>query len=422
MSDHPHTSPNREDLLMNLAGWLTVLAVLIITWLSVDDPTARWLGTGFCLAFGLMDFMPLFSGNKRQRSLYLLIETLLTIGLFLMRPNSFAAPVLFFVLSAKAMMMVPVRQGLLWIAGFAAVTFAFLAWELGVLAGLVTLLPYLGGYVFFGAFGKNTQDAILARAETQRLLSELQVTHAQLREKSAQVEQLAVADERNRLSRELHDSLGHRLTVAVVQLEGAQRLAAVDPDRAGRMIGTVREQMKEALADLRRTLQALRNPSEDELPLGPALSKLARQFQEATGLPVQLHVSPDLPALPDPQRHALYRSAQEALTNAQRHAQARHVWVEVAPCAAGVRLTVDDDGRGLPTTPGEGLGLRGLRERADAVGGAVVVGASAHGGAQVVVTVPAANPGGGVTDATGGAGLGASTPSSVKNQPTIGQP
>lgn len=297
---------------------------------------------------------------------------------------------LFFVLSSKAMMIVPARQGLMWIAAFAVMVFVFLATTLGALEGFVTLLPYLGGYIFFGAFGKNAQDAENARNEAQRLLSELQVAHAQLRETSAQVERLAVADERNRLSRELHDALGHRLTVAVVQLEGAQRLVPSDPDRAGRMIGTVREQMKEALADLRRTLQALRNPSEDDLPLGPALSKLTRQFQEATGLSVQLHVSPDLPPLPDPQRHTLYRGAQEALTNAQRHAQARQVWVELAPCADGVRLSVDDDGHGLPAELGDGLGLRGLRERTDSVGGVLTLGASPRGGAQIRVTVPAA--------------------------------
>jgi len=384
-----HTTANTpNNLLMNLAGWLTVLAVMLISWISIDDPVARWLGTGLCLAFGLMDFVPMFWQSARNVTFYLLIESLITAGLFLTGPNSFAAPVLFFVLSSKAMMMVPARIGLLWIAAFGVITYVFLAINMGALAGLVTLLPYIGGYVFFGAFGKNAQDAEDARNNAQRLLSELQVTHAQLREKSEQVEQLAVADERNRLSREIHDSLGHRLTVAVVQLEGAQRLVPTDPERASRMIGTVREQMKEALADLRRTLQALRGPSEDELPLGPALSKLTRQFQDATGLPVQLHVAPDLPHLTDSQRHTLFRGAQEALTNAQRHAQARHVWVELAPCADGVRLSVDDDGRGLPVKLGDGLGLRGLRERADAVGGALTLGPSLHGGAQIAVTVP----------------------------------
>ncbi len=387
----PHASANtHNNLLMNLASWVTVLAVTLITWISIDDPVARWLGTGLSLAFGLMDFVPMFWQNVRNATLYLLLESLICAGLFMTGPNSFAAPVLFFVLSSKAMMMVPARTGLLWIAAFGVITYGFLALRMGPLPGLVTLLPYIGGYVFFGAFGKNAQDAEEARNNAQRLLGELQVTHAQLREKSEQVEQLAISDERNRLSRELHDSLGHRLTVAVVQLEGAQRLVPTDPERAGRMIGTVREQMKEALADLRRTLQALRSPREDDLPLGPALSKLTRQFQDATGLPVQLHVSPDLPHLTDPQRHALYRGAQEALTNAQRHAQARQVWVELAPCADGVRLSVDDDGHGLPAELGDGLGLRGLRERTDSVGGVLTLGASPRGGAQIRVTVPAA--------------------------------
>lgn len=377
-----------NDLFMYFAGWLTVLAVAIVSWLTIQEPVARWVGTGLCLAFGLTDIVPMIWPKAHNHFYYILAGTIITIGVFFTGPNTFAAPILFFVLSSKAMMMVPAREGLLWIAAFAVITYIFLTIVLGPLPGFVTLLPYLGGYVFFGAFGKNAQDADTARSEAQRLLSELQVAHAQLRETSAQVERLAVVDERNRLSRELHDSLGHRLTVAVVQLEGAQRLASTDPERAGRMVGTVREQMKEALADLRRTLQALRSPSEDDLPLGPALSKLTRQFQDATGLNVKLHVSPDLPPLPDQQRHTLYRGAQEALTNAQRHAQAGNVWVEVAPCSDGVRLTIDDDGRGLSDDPATGLGLRGLRERADALGGALTLGPSSRGGAQIVVTVP----------------------------------
>jgi len=385
----PAASTNTTNsLLMNLAGWVTVLAVMLITWISIDDPVARWLGTGLCLAFGVMDFVPVLDHTPRGATLYLLFQSLIVVGIFFTGPNGFAAPVLFFVLSSKTMMIVPARVGLIWIGAYGVVTYVFLAFTMGPLPGLVTLLPYVGGYVFFGAFGKNAQDAEAARNETQRLLNELQVTHAQLREKSEQVEQLAVADERNRLSRELHDSLGHRLTVAVVQLEGAQRLVPSDPDRAGRMIGTVREQMKEALADLRRTLQALRSPAEDDLPLGPALSKLTRQFQEATGLPVHLHVAPDLPHLTDPLRHTLYRGAQEALTNAQRHAGARQVWVALAPENGGLRLTVDDDGHGLPADRTDGLGLRGLRERADAVGGLLALGPSPQGGAQVRLTVP----------------------------------
>ncbi|HRE28951.1 MAG TPA: histidine kinase, partial [Anaerolineales bacterium] len=211
----PAASTNTTNsLLMNLAGWVTVLAVMLITWISIDDPVARWLGTGLCLAFGVMDFVPVLDHTPRGATLYLLFQSLIVVGIFFTGPNGFAAPVLFFVLSSKTMMIVPARVGLIWIAAYGLVTYVFLAFTMGPLPGLVTLLPYVGGYVFFGAFGKNAQDAEAARNETQRLLNELQVTHAQLREKSEQVEQLAVADERNRLSRELHDSLGHRLTVA----------------------------------------------------------------------------------------------------------------------------------------------------------------------------------------------------------------
>lgn len=106
-----------------------------------------------------------------------------------------------------------------------------------------------------------------ARQETQQVLDELDDAHQQLQTYAAQVEELAVAEERNRLSREVHDTLGHRLTVLIVQLAGAERLVAKQPDRATEKIATVRQQLDEGLGELRRTVAMLRAPSETDLAL-----------------------------------------------------------------------------------------------------------------------------------------------------------
>lgn len=368
--------------LLDLAGVFTVAAVAVISFVSIDDPTARWISLALLLAFaGLLVFHPRHVTSVLILQAYFAAQTLLAVGLLFLQPNAFAAPILFFILSAEVMVTLATRPALLWILGFLAITYVFAATLGGWLEGLLFTLPYAGGYLFFGTFGKALRDAQLARAESQQLLEELRTAQDQLKD-------LAVAEERNRLAREMHDSLGHRLTVAVVQMEGAQRLIPTDPERAGRMVGAMREQMKEALAELRRTVATLRTPLAGDLPLDTALQRLTQGFQESTGLVVHLSLAP-LPALTEAQRLALYRTAQEALTNAQRHAQARTVWLEVRVAGDTIHLTATDDGRGFPADlNGGGFGLRGLQERAAQLGGAVALEARPGGGARLSFSIP----------------------------------
>jgi signal transduction histidine kinase len=201
---------------------------------------------------------------------------------------------------------------------------------------------------------------------------------------------LAVIEERNRLAREMHDTLGHRLTVAAVQLEGAQRLCNQDPDRAANMVGTVREQVKEALSELRGTVATLRAPVEVDLALRSSLRRLARAFEEATGLTVNLTLPEEMSHLPREQRLALYRGGQEALTNVQRHAGASQVWLTLMDQDEQVVLLMSDDGVGFPGGPAKAtsFGLRGLKERVEQLGGSIVLEARAGGGAQLRLSLP----------------------------------
>lgn len=141
------------------------------------------------------------------------------------------------------------------------------------------------------------------------------------------VERMATHEERNRLAREMHDSLGHQLTVAAVQLEGAQRLIPKDPDRAAHIVETARAQVRDSLDDLRRTVAALRQPEQADIALPQAIRQLATLFEQATGLAVQCVMPNQLPDLPLAHRLTCYRAAQEGLTNVQRHAQAKNILI-----------------------------------------------------------------------------------------------
>jgi signal transduction histidine kinase len=246
------------------------------------------------------------------------------------------------------------------------------------------VLFYAAAFTMTAVFGYALRQAEIARRKNEELLEELKTTQRQLQD-------LAVAEERARMAREMHDSLGHRLTVSIVQLEGAQRLIPSDPERAARMIGTMRDEMKEALAELRRTVSALRAPIIDNLPLDTALSTLSQSFQQNTGIPTHFSVSPGFPELPETHSLALYRAAQEALTNVQRHAMAHNAWIQLDADDQNITLVMQDDGKGIEDEHGKnrtGSGLLGLRERAAQLGGEMQLAERPGGGTQLTFAIP----------------------------------
>ncbi len=241
----------------------------------------------------------------------------------------------------------------------------------------------------FAGFATSVLEANRARREAQQLLSDLQAAHRQLQEYASQVEELAVARERDRLSRDLHDTLGHRLTVSIVQLEGAGRLIAAAPERASQMVDAVRQQLDEGLSEVRRTVGMLRTPVTADLSLPKALHELAVDFEKATELTIRVTLPDSLPPLPEAQRLALYRAAQEALTNVQRHAQAGQASLTMDLSPELLTLRVKDNGIGISDEANQqGFGLRGMRERIMQLGGSGELRSGRSDGTTVVVQLP----------------------------------
>jgi signal transduction histidine kinase len=387
--------PMHRDRLLRSSAYIALIAVAVVgVWQAYQDGP-RWPVAALMLAaFGiLMTFAPESSPARAcpvpawQAHAFLALEAAIACALTLaFRGGGSLYLILLFIVGVQAMLLSE-RSGILWVVGLAVITAASMYAVYGV-DGLLGSLPMAGGYLFFTMFASALRRADAARFQSEQLLAQLQEAHRQLQQYSARSEQLAVAEERNRLAREMHDSLGHRLTVSAVQLEGAQRLIAADPERAGRMVGTAREQVREALADLRRTVATLRSPLEADLPLESALQQMADRFRDATGIPVGVSLQP-LPSLSAAQRHTLYRAVQEGLTNVQKHAHATHVHVAVAAQDSTVTATVMDDGGG-PGEAAPGFGLAGLRERAGHLGGTVSLAAAAGGGAVLTMRLPLA--------------------------------
>ncbi len=395
--------PRRGNWSLYIAALVTYVATTTLALTRASGPELRPPYAALLAAYGLaLGYSLAAEPTGRGLHLYLAVQTVLTGGLMALHVPTYSFfSILFIILSAQAMWLPSQRAGFAWIAAFTLITTFFALSSGGGLTRLTLAGLYAGSYFFFGIFSAAVARADAARQESQRLLGELQQVHDQLQEYALKAEELAVAEERNRLARELHDTLGHALTISVVQLEGAQRLIAADPERTSRIIGAVREELRGALSELRRAVATLHTPLEAELPLPQVLSRLATRFEEATRLPVHLALPAEAPALSPEYRLAFYRAAQEALTNIQRHAQAKQVWLTFsgsetgAPKSGGAggtsdsaTLIVSDDGVGLRLTGEPGFGLRGLQERAAQLGGELTVDSRRGGGTQVRFSVP----------------------------------
>jgi signal transduction histidine kinase len=248
------------------------------------------------------------------------------------------------------------------------------------------LAPYVLAVVLTMALLRQSAD----RERLQTLYDELREAHEELQILHRQAEESAVNRERNRLAREIHDSVAHYLTVVNLQLEAVEKLGTDQPERAVREAKRARRLTVDCLQEVRRSVAALRSATLEELSLPGALKKLASDFSENTGLEVHLEVAiPEDLQLASDARLALYRAAQEGLTNIQRHAHARTARVVLARQNGNVELAVEDDGVGPgPSKSDGGFGIVGLRERVELLGGQLGFGGAPQGGSRLAVSVP----------------------------------
>src|SRR5215212_1285799 len=195
-------------------------------------------------------------------------------------------------------------------------------------------------------------------------------------------------EERRRLRRDLHDGLGAQLAGLNVQAGTLRRLIPRDPDAADVLVVELRDELRSAIADIRRLVYDLRPPALDDLGLVESLRRLAEHYgSEGEQLRVSVKAHEDLPDLPAAVEVAVYRITQEALTNVVRHARARTCVVRLA-VNDNVALEIVDDGVGIPEERSAGVGLSSMRERAAELGGSCVVQSIPKGGTQVLVRLP----------------------------------
>ena len=201
----------------------------------------------------------------------------------------------------------------------------------------------------------------------------------------------AVAEERARIARELHDVVGHSVSVMTVQASGVRRLLREDQEREREALLIVERTGREALAEMRRMVGVLRRPEEaPALAPQPSLGHLDRLVQQAreAGLPVDLRIEGEAVALPAGVDLTAYRLVQEGLTNTLKHAKASCAHVRVNYGDGMIEVTISDDGHGVGNGDGGGHGLVGMRERVSVYGGELDAGPQPGGGYRLRAKLP----------------------------------
>jgi signal transduction histidine kinase len=241
--------------------------------------------------------------------------------------------------------------------------------------------------------GETFSDADRALLEDLARQAEVAVHAVRLTDDLQRSRERLVAtreEERRRLRRDLHDGLGAQLAGLNVQASTLRRLIPSDPGAADELVVELREELRGAIADIRRLVYDLRPPALDDLGLVEAMRRLAERYgSKDAPLRVVVEAPEDLPNLPAAVEVAVYRITQEALTNVARHARATTCVVRLA-VNDNVTLEIVDDGVGIPAGRSAGVGLSSMHERAEELGGGCTVEISAGGGTRVLARLPLA--------------------------------
>jgi len=214
--------------------------------------------------------------------------------------------------------------------------------------------------------------------------------NAQLTAYAATLEELTISRERNRMARELHDTLAHTLSTLSLQLETVKAYWEVDPAAAQHMLDKSLEATRSGLQETRRALKSLRASPLDDLGLVLALQKMAEETAARANLKLDLSLPNRPVSLSAGVEQAIYRVAQEALANAAHHANAQALTLQLSVSGPDVLLLVRDDGLGFNVRQGEAsgrFGLPGMRERAQLVGGQLTIDSQPGQGTTVRLTI-----------------------------------
>lgn len=372
----------RTALALDLSSWIVLVVMGILGMTALEGTGPRIAAALLCAAYGGLDLL----GGRSQRAarhpvLIFAAQTTVVAGLLALHPrfqDTFAF--LFVLLSIRVVLVLGLRVGGWWIALFWVLSSAAALWTHGR-EGFFNVVFNLGVYPLCGMVGYAL--AALARSTTERA-----ATLAQLRQAQDQLRRVAVDEERRRLGRDLHDSVKQQVFAATMQLGAAKALLPDHPQRALGAIERAEQAARSAGSELNVVINELR-PADLDQGLPTALDELATQWSRQLGTTIVRDIDERV-QVPDDTGLALIRVAQEALANVGRHAAAAQVRLTLSGSAAGIDLTIADDGSGFdPDQCRTGVGVSSMRERLAALAGTLEITSSPGDGTAISAHLPA---------------------------------
>jgi signal transduction histidine kinase len=365
---------------LDIATYVSMAAMSLLGMSGLPSLRSQLLALGPVIIFGLLYYFVFQPGRYiANPNLYFGAQALILGLLFLLGSNnSDAFNFLFLILCIHIAVVSPARVAALWIAlCFGIVSLITLATR-GT-EGIYAVVFYSITFVVCGFFGYTIQQVEQARDRNQRLVEELQATQRKLQE-------LAVVEERNRLARDLHDSVKQQVFAISMQLGAARALL----DEASQAYGPVTEAerlAKQAGAELTTLIRELRPPGLESKTLAAALREYVTEWSRQNGIAADLKVG-GVSASPLPGDETLFRVAQEALANVARHSKAQNVTVELAEQGDKIALIIEDNGVGFDMGRVEkGVGLDSMRERLEAIEGQLEISSQKSRGTRIVATL-----------------------------------
>ncbi len=389
-----------EDARATYPFFIIVTIVLLILYGTAlySNPDLRALGklipltVLFALHIVLYWLVAILPGDLRWQAGYLVLQSGVALALALLTRSEFVIFGLFPALIGISVGVLRTRRlaaiAILVYLGLAAFSIASIqGW--GALAGWawVAIPVTIFTVVYVELFMRQAE----ARARAQALLADLETAHLQLADYAARVEDLTLAAERQRMARELHDTLAQGLAGLILQLEASDsHLEEGRPARAQEIVQQAMGRARETLADARKAIGDLRMAAEGPEDLEAAILLEVERFTTATGIPCELEISL-LERLPAEISDHASRIVSEALANVAQHARASRVWLQIATDAAELTLSVRDDGQGfepeLVARAGH-YGLVGMRERARLAGGTMALDTMPGRGTSLTFVLP----------------------------------
>jgi signal transduction histidine kinase len=261
---------------------------------------------------------------------------------------------------------------------------------------LITLLPQMGlsSLSFIGVFVIMylVKYEIGQRRKLSQTMYELKIkskqlenTYLKLKEASEELEDLTIVSERNRIAREIHDTVGHTLTTVLLELEAGERLIPINPETAAQKIGLAKSQVRKGLQDIRESVKTLQ-AGRELLEFVPSLKLLMEETTKHGEIFIKYDIK-ELPMLTSTQEKAIYRALQEGLTNGIRHGNSTAFVLVLAYENDNLKFMLQDNGVGSELIV-KGFGLAAMEERVKELGGLLMVQSSPGEGFQISITIP----------------------------------